>query len=198
MAESICKLAEMAMLKKPLRIAGYICIAILAVLALLWWGFGPFRPSDQALEWRFSRHRTDLELLLTMMVQDSKMTRIASDFLWTQDSVAWPRPQSEWGIPEQRWEQYRKIFDQDGFKGGTSRDPESGDVEVIVWARGIVPAGVSLSYLYCGPHQEKSTDPEPPCVEKKDSGSGTYGSSSSLRYSYKKIAKNWYIYEQSN
>jgi len=133
-----------------------------------------------------------------MMDEDWHMSRIAPDFTWRQDSLAWPRPESEWGISKERWDHYRRLFLQAGIREGTTRREGSSDILLDVWSWGIVPAGVSVSYLYCGPPQRGYVHTEPPCIEKKDSGAGMHGDSSSYRYRYKKIADHWYIYEESN
>jgi hypothetical protein len=64
-------------------------------------------PSDQKLVRQFYKKRPDLERLVSMLADDSRMTRIAPDFLWTEDSVAWPRPESQWGISRARWDEYK-------------------------------------------------------------------------------------------
>ncbi|MGB6625806.1 MAG: hypothetical protein WBE20_09635 [Candidatus Acidiferrales bacterium] len=126
------------------------------------------------------------------------MSRIALDFTWRQDSVAWPRPESEWGISRRRWDEYRKIFASAGFKGGTTRPEKSSDVLVYVWSWGLVVSGTGVSYLHCGLPRNGYANTEPPCIEKRDFGSGMYGQSTSYGYRYKKLAADWYIYEQSS
>jgi hypothetical protein len=87
-----------------LKFLGFTCIGILALISLLWWLLRPNQPSDQALEQRFYKQRPVLERLVAMMDEDWQMARIADDFTWRQDSVAWPRPELEWGISRKRWE----------------------------------------------------------------------------------------------
>ncbi len=183
---------------KLLKILGFVCVGVLAVISLLWWGCAPHQPSDQSLEKRFYKQRADLERLVAIMDEDWRMSRIAPEFTWRQDSVAWPRPESQWGISRQRWDDYRRIFAQAGFEGGTTRREKSSDVMVVVWSWGIVPSGISVSYLHCGPPRNGYTHTEPPCIEKRDSGSGMHGHSTSYCYRYKKITEDWYIYEESN
>jgi hypothetical protein len=181
-----------------LKFLGFTCIGILALISLLWWLLRPNQPSDQALEQRFYKQRPVLERLVAMMDEDWQMARIADDFTWRQDSVAWPRPELEWGISRRRWEDYRKIFADAGFGDGTNRREKSSDVMVFVWSWGIVPSGISVSYLHCGPPRNGYSHTEPPCVEKSDSGTGMHGHSTSYGYRYKKITEGWYIYEESN
>jgi hypothetical protein len=183
---------------KLLKRVGFACVSVLPVILLLCVGCSSPPPGDQALEKRFQRQRPVLEHLVAMMNEDSQMTRIAPDFIWKRDSAAWPRPESEWGISARRWDEYRKIFGEAGVKQGTSRGAGSNDVLVLVYTEGLVTSGSAISYLHCGPKTNSQTYAEPPCTERKDSGSGMYGSSKSYGYRYKKITEDWYIYEQSN
>jgi hypothetical protein len=171
-------------------------LAALLVLSLLWWGCGPVEPSDHLLALRFRVQRRGLERLVTMSDEDRQMSRIAPDFLWTQDRLQWPRPESEWGISEARWDDYRKLFRQAHFPGGVIRGTT--DTKVIVWVWGIVAGGVSVSYLHCGSPQNKSAPESPACAERKDAGAGMYGNSTSYGYHYKKLTDDWYILEESN
>lgn len=175
------------------RIIGYGCCAILLILSLQWWGY--LHPSDWTLRLRFKRQRAELERIVAMSDEDSQMSRIASDFLWTRDSAAWPRPESKWGITKKRWDEYREIFRRAHFDAGASRGEN--DVMVIVWSSGIVAGGGSISYLHCGANSSKDSEPrEPACVERNESGRGHYGNSTSNVYRYKKIRNDWYILEQ--
>jgi hypothetical protein len=183
---------------KLLKICRSIFIAILTMTSLLCWGCGHHQPSDQSLEQRFYRQRSDLERLVTMMDEDRQMSRITPTFTWRQNNIAWPRPESEWGISPNRWDDYRKIFSQARFDDGTTRREKSSDVLVGVWSRGIVPSGIGVSYLHCGQARNGYTPTEPPCIEKGDSGAGMHDHSASYGYRYQKITEEWYIYEESN
>jgi hypothetical protein len=181
---------------KLLKILGFICTGFLVVILLLLWALRPNQPSDQSLQKRFYKHRPDLDHLVEMMDEDWQMSRIARDFTWRQDNLAWPRPESEWGISRERWDDYRKLFSRAGFDDGTTRREKSSDVMVDVWSWGIVPSGVSVSYLHCGAPRNGYNHTERPCIDRKDSGSGMY--SASYQYRYKKITEDWYIFEESN
>jgi len=187
---------------KVLKIVSLVCTGIITgiivLVAVLWWSCGPNQPSDAELERQFNRRRPDLERLVTMMDEDWQMSRIAPNFTWRQDSVAWPRAESEWGISSQRWDEYRSIFVRADFKDGTTRREKSSDIIVDVWSWGIVPAGVGVGYLHCGTPRNGYAHTEPPCIENQDSGTGLHGHSTSYGYRYKRIASDWYIYEESN
>ncbi|MHB8503060.1 MAG: hypothetical protein ACYDCG_16755 [Candidatus Acidiferrales bacterium] len=183
---------------KWLKILGLVAVLIVGAIALLAWWVGPHEPSDKTLEKQFYRQRPNLERLTGMLAEDPQMSRIAPDFLWTQDSVAWPRPESEWGISRVRWEEYKRLFRRAGVQEGANSEGKSKEAVLIVYTWGIVPSGVSVGYLHCGQPDHGSEPTEPACVERKDSGTGMYGNSTSYGYRYKKISGDWFILEQSN
>lgn len=100
-----------------LKILGLVLLIIVGAVSLLAWWVAPHVPSDQKLVKEFYKKRPDLERLVSMLADDSRMTRIAPDFLWTEDSVAWPRPESQWGISQVRWDEYKSLFRRAGVKG---------------------------------------------------------------------------------
>jgi hypothetical protein len=155
---------------------------IVAGIALFWWSGRP--PSDATLEARFVKHRADLENVVAMMHQDVDMTRIADDFT-----------DPKGGISTQRWDQYRSTFRKAGIEEGISRREYSSDVNLLVWTAGLAIAGSSVSYLHCGTPADGSLHVEPPCQQQKDSGSGADEFAS---YRYRRIGKNWFIYQESN
>ena len=183
---------------KILKLLGLVGVGIIIVILILWWWVAPHEPSDQTLEKSFYRKRPDLERLVAMMEEDSRMTRVASEFLWTQESFSWPRPESEWGISRARWNEYRKLFDRAGIEKGAARRGRSEDVFLIVYSWGIVPSGFSVGYLHCGLRDHGGVHAEPACNEKKDSGSGMYPPSTSYGFRYRRITDDWFILEDSN
>ena len=188
----------MKVLKIVLKIVGFVLLGLIVLLTGLWWACGPHQPTDAELERRFKKHRSDLDRLVQMTDEDWGMSRIAPDFTWRQDSVAWPRPETEWGISRQRWGEYRRIFDQAGFRDGLTRREKSSDIIVDVWSWGIVPAGVGVGYLHCGTPRNGYAHTEEPCIENREAGAGMHGNSTSYGYRYKRIAPDWYIYEEAN
>src|ERR1700734_2412376 len=135
---------------KFLKIAGVISSVLILLLIALWWSCSPHEASDASLERQFTSHRRDLEGIVETMDEDWQMSRIAPDFTWRQDRLAWPRPESEWGISAKRWEDYRNVFRKADAQDGTTRRQKSSDVIINVWSWGIVPAGVGVGYLHCG------------------------------------------------
>jgi hypothetical protein len=179
---------------KVFKIVGIVCFGILVGISLVWWGCG--QPSDASLERRFNKERPEFERLVGMMDEDRNMSRIAPDFTWRQDTLAWPRPESEWGISKQRWNDYRNLFSKTGLSDGVTRPDKSSDTLLDVWSWGLAIGGTSVSYLHCGPPRNSYTHTAPPCLQTKDSGRVEYDKWEGYRY--KKIAQDWYIYEQWN
>jgi hypothetical protein len=189
---------------KDFKRIGIVYMGVFAVISLLWWGCGP-PPSDASLKRHFNNKRPELERLVTMMDEDWNMCRIASDFTASQDhagapcrmaseftSSGAPWPESEWGISKQRWNEYRKMFGKTGLSEGMTRPFSSSDVVLIVWSAGIAIAGTSVGYVHCGRPQNGYGHTQPPCLENNDSGYDSTGA-----YRYKKVAQDWYIYEES-
>jgi hypothetical protein len=181
---------------KAFKIVGIVCFGTLAGISLLWWGCKPHQPSDASLERRFDRERPEFERLVRMMEEDWNMSRIAPDFTWRQDNVAWPRPESEWGISNERWNDYKRLFSQTGLDDGITRPEKSSDTLLDVWSWGLVVGGRSVSYVHCGPPRDGSAHTVPPCLQDKDSG--RVEESPGDAYRFKKIAPDWYIFEESN
>jgi hypothetical protein len=74
--------------------------------------------SDQYLEKIFLAHETDFNRLVEMSNEDLHVVRIAPDFTWLDKNASWPRPESELGFSNQRWDEYRSLFAKLGLKSG--------------------------------------------------------------------------------
>jgi len=57
----------------------------------------PF-PTDSELGARWQQHQPLFDRLIVMARVDSELVRIAPDFTWTRNSVAWPRAASDLGF----------------------------------------------------------------------------------------------------
>ena len=168
-------------------VAGTVAVGWGAALALGWvWS----APSDKTLAMQFKRHRDELETLAFMAKEDSVMSRIAYDFTWRRDSAAWPRPESEWGITEARWDQYRRLFRKVGATAGLIQD-QQGNIYFLLHTEGSVVNGASKGFVYC-----QTTDASPglilPCAEQRDSGKRDDGNGNGAEY--RRLSDHWYIY----
>jgi hypothetical protein len=173
--------------------AGSILLVVLLLIGLLHWYMTP--PSDTALQRRFFEHRADLEQIVKMMEQDVHMVRIAKDFTRKDDNWNSERPKSEWGISEQRWNQYREIFRRADVPIGTQRGEKSNDIEIVAWAAGLSIAGESVSYLRCGKPSAGLVNAYPPCLERKESG--RIDENGHL-IRYRRIEGDWYIFDDDD
>ncbi len=141
-------------------------------------------PADADLEKRFHENRKDFDELIEMSKSDSKVVRISLDFTWLDNSVAWPRPKSELGFSEERWNQYRSVFKKLGLNEGIARPLDTDTTYLIGSTEGLVTGGSSKGYAYSAK--------ELPTV----SGSldDYERSSPKTRPAYKRIEENWYLY----
>jgi len=166
-----------------LSLAGLGVIAVvLCGVVFLSIGFSESpHPSDQKLESNFSKNEADFDLLIRMARADARVVRIASNFTWLDTNAAWPRPQSELGFSNERWEEYRRLFGKLGLSGGIlNYQPES--VMLVASSKGLVTGGSSKGYSYSvkePPHLVASLEN----VSFKDS-----------RIAYKRIKGNWYLF----
>jgi hypothetical protein len=165
-----------------------VCVGTF-VLAWVW-----STPSDEAMTKQFSRHRGGLEELAAMAKEDSPMSRIAFDFTWRQDSVAWPRPESEWGITRDRWDQYRRLFRQVGVSEGLIQD-RNGNIYFLVHTQGSVVGGSSKGFVYCRTIKG-SPDTFPACSEQHDFDRHDDGKGNGIEYRH--LSQSWYIYSDWN
>jgi hypothetical protein len=182
-----------------LRVVGGVLLFVLLLVGVGIWYRTP--PSDASLQRRFYEHRADLEQIVKMMEQEAHVETIAKNVITRDDDVMeWPRPRTK-GIPQQRWNQYRDLF-QRASVAFAQRDTW-GDVEIVARpatefstdaASLSYVGGTALSYVHCG--NERPTDPKKaylPCVERKESGE--FRDTVWLRY--KRIEGDWYILESS-
>lgn len=102
-------------------------------------------PSDSALRARFERIRSELDEIRRMSDEDASVIRIGPDFTWLETSVAWPRPEAEWGISRERWDAYRSLFERIGCADGLLR--RDGNLYITCGTRGMFD-GAAKGYAY--------------------------------------------------
>ena len=144
----------------------------------------PF-PTDSELAERFNRHRDLFNQLLAMARADSELVRIAPDFTWTRSSVAWPRPKSEVGFTDDRWNQYRSLFDVLGLEAGLLQRPQ--DLPKVIYfmvqTKGLVTSGSVKGYAYA----EAQLKPQCESLDR-DRGASRYG------ICFRPLTDGWYLY----
>ncbi len=101
-------------------------------LVIVLWGLGPLiagvaglsyaePPADATLEANFLQHEAEFDRLAQMVTEDSRVEYLTTDRIVLVDNYTWPRPESQWGISRERWDEYRKLFAQLGLTHGFSR-----------------------------------------------------------------------------
>jgi len=144
--------------------------------------------SDDAFRDRFFAHRADFERLVAMANEDSRLTRIAPDFTWLDDEVAWPR--NNVGISEERWNDYRQLFQKVGASEGIIKGVNPSRIMFSITSGGLVPTGFDKGLVYSvSPLSPvlKSLDKSPPDKFYDDPDR-------SHVLVYKPIENHWYIY----
>lgn len=145
-------------------------------------------PSDEALRARFLAHRVDFARLVAMANEDSHLTRIAPDFTWLDDDVAWPRKNV--GISEQRWDGYRQLFQKVGASKGIIRAANPARIIFPIVSIGLVPTGAEKGLVF-------SDAPLSPVLKSLDNSPPDRfwdGPDHAHVLVYKPIAPHWYIY----
>ena len=144
--------------------------------------------SDEAIEARFLAHRADFERLVVMANEDSKLTRIAPDFTWLENDVAWPRKNV--GISERRWNEYRELFRRVGAFDGIEKGINPNRVIFPIASGGLVPSGFTKGLVY----SRVPLGPVLKSLDKRHPDKYWSGQDRSHVLVYKPIEKYWYIY----
>lgn len=160
---------------------GVLAITALAVVSR------PF-PSDESLRGRFFSHRADFERLVAMANEDSHLTRIAPDFTWLDDDVAWPRKNV--GISEQRWDEYRQLFQKVGTSKGIIRATNPARIIFPIVSIGLVPTSAEKGLVF----SDAPLSPVLKSLDKKPPDGLFDGPDHSHVLVYKPIEDHWYIY----
>jgi len=171
---------------RPTIVAAVLAVGAMAAFALAKVS-GP-SVSDNALENRFTTHRTDFEKLVSMSSEDKHLTRIAVDFTWLEDNVAWPR--KDVGISQDRWNDYRQLFQKVGVSNGIIRHNNPTRVIFPIVSEGLVPAGAAKGLVY----SEAPLTPVLKSLDKAPQRELWDGPDHSHLLVYKPVEDHWYIY----
>jgi hypothetical protein len=174
----------------------------LIIAALLFVGFDLFKnpPTLAQLRHDFPSRRADLETILAMSDEDANFSRIAPDFL---DGT--PQPPNvigrhlagdrKAGLPNARWDAYRKIFARNGIKLGIERN-EAHDAFIMFDSVGRDMVHTS-GYLHCGPGTSIGGHRFDPCTLRRESGKRDQDPKTGTeRYSVQKLDDQWYAYDE--
>lgn len=147
--------------------------------------------SDKEMSDLFIKNQNDFDTLAKMSDSEDNVVRVADAFTRTKKSWAWPRPESEWGISQARWDEYKLLFNRLGIKGGMDR-AQIGDSDV--WATYFVMRACG-HFSGCNDREKgyvHSTSQPQPLVESIDNIPPAMRREDHL---YMQIAPDWYIYE---
>jgi len=171
--------------------AGSVCAVLIGVALVLMVACEP--PSPAQLERRFSGQRGDLATLVAMSDHDSQLVRIAPAWLEVRGGRLFMDYSAETGITRDRWDEYRRVFARNDIREGVQRDPDTGDIFVIVKAVGLLERGHMSGFLYCGPGSNHRYQP---CASSQSSGDHSRRSGDDDNYSYRRLADRWYAYSE--
>lgn len=146
------------------------------------------KSSDAALIRQFVAHRADFERIVVMANADTHLSRIAPDFTWLDNNVAWPR--EDIGISAQRWDDYKRLFRSVGAPVGIIHDSEKQRVIIPLVDEGLVPSGWEKGVVY-------SSTPLSPVLHSLDEKPPDKlwdGPDRSHVLVYRPIENHWYLY----
>jgi hypothetical protein len=111
---------------------------VATILAVIGGGFVALRisgspPTEKSLTATFNVHRTDYELLKTMLSEDAEVIHVAKSGVQTTKSVVAQLPPQ--GMSEARFQEYLAIFNRSGAMS-IYKNQNSGIIGVSVWAAG--------------------------------------------------------------
>jgi len=144
--------------------------------------------SDEAVRVRLFAHSADFERLVVMANEDSHLIRIASDFTWLDDDSSWPR--KDVGISEQRWNDYRQLFQSVGAMKGIAKGANPNRIIFPIMSVGLVPAGSEKGLVY----SQAPLTPVLKSLDKRPPDELWDGPDRSHMLVYKPIENHWYIY----
>jgi hypothetical protein len=143
-------------------------------------------PADRAMISEFQGNRAAFESLLKMVREESRVTRIAEDFIWIDGAQNVDEKDQSQYLPTERLTRYRALFRTLKLESGVVRR-EDGSIGFLRSSSGIVTSGSGKEFIWSSnviPSALQSTDHrtlEDACVPKD-------GCSSARR-----IAPGWYI-----
>jgi hypothetical protein len=162
-------------------------VALVAVLLLL--VFSQLPPSDKRLARQFNQHRVDFEKLVSMSNTDQNLTEVTPVRVRTGDDTKTNVvSQRVDGLPQQRWEEYRRTLNAGQLKG-FYRDTSTGQIFLLLRSSHTLGRfGTWYGFLYCPTERPPLGGGYVACSERKESATRS-------EYRYKRLDSDWYIYE---
>lgn len=144
--------------------------------------------TDASLRALFFAHRADFEKLRAMAEKDVHVTRIAPDFTWLDDNVAWPR--KDIGFSVERWDAYRALFRRLELPTGISRGVNPPRIIFPVVVEGLVPTGDTKGFVY----SQAPVSPLVRSLDKRLPNKLWDGPDRSHVLVYEPLEGHWYLY----
>ena len=186
-------------------VTGVLTVPLWLILILgtfFWFAFGKQPPTLVDLKQDFPSKRADLETILRMSDEDVDFSRIAPDFLDRtaenpSDIVGrYMNGDPKAGLPQARWDAYRKIYARDGIKLGIQRNA-SHDAFIMVDSVGLLNRGHISGYLHCAPTAPTDGYRFYACMQHQDKGEWKFNSDPREEgYSFQKLDDRWYAYDE--
>jgi hypothetical protein len=172
------------------KILGLLLLGIVllfSVLIFLLWSCAP--PSDETLRSQFQSHRSELDALVRLSLEDADGISITENFGRLESNLGWARGKSRREISREKWNEYRHLFHQVHLSGLVK--DKLGNVYLIASAE-FAARGTTKGFVHCvsiGEHSQTFL----PCAEQHDNGQELEAGDKG--YSYQKLGQNWYIFE---
>ena len=158
-------------------------IFVLVALSILAWSLMP--PSDATLQKRFNQRRAELQQLVEMSKQDTRVVRITNSELETGNGQSFGIGELDMAQSE-RWNEYKNKLSMLRMSEAIFAQ-RSGEVYIAAHTLGGRTTSSYYGYLYC-PSIAAQPPFYVPCIEKRDSVDRE-------SYHYKKVGSDWYIYK---
>jgi hypothetical protein len=173
------------------KILGFLLFGIVSLfflLMFLMWSCEA--PSDAILQSQFQNHHSELDALARMSQEDAHGIRITDSFQRLENDWGWAKPKSKRGITRDKYNEYQRLFREIQLSG-FDKD-KVGNVYFIAHVTAFVAGGTTKGFVHCTNFGARD-NMFLPCAEQGDRGqlekAGAKG------YSYRKLGKNWYIFE---
>ena len=100
--------------------------------------------SESSLRREFEANRQVFEELRRLFAEDSHLVRVAPDFTRLNDDWSWPR--EDIGLSNERWDLYRRLFEEAGVSAGVDR--QGAQVFFYMSTVGLAVSGASRGVVY--------------------------------------------------
>ncbi|MES2445045.1 MAG: hypothetical protein V4574_19650 [Pseudomonadota bacterium] len=133
--------------KRRARACGFLLLLLVAIPLLEACRVSGAHPSDAAMAREFSERRRSFDALLQMVRQETRVTRVAPDFIWIDGARNVAEADRARYLPDARLARYRKLFRALDLGSGVVRRHD-GSVGFLRSSSGIVPSGSGKEFLW--------------------------------------------------